>query len=96
MYTEQQIKEIKEYAAKHVCTHYAVNADIDKHPKIYDRSEGVYVYDIHGTRYLDTFGSLLTTICGHNNQCSIIVEFFIIHYVADKNSEFPVGAVKCA
>ena len=68
MYTEQQIKEIKEYAAKHVCTHYAVNADIDKHPKIYDRSEGVYVYDIHGTRYLDTFGSLLTTICGHNNQ----------------------------
>ena len=37
MYTEQEIKDIKEYAAKHVCTHYAVNADIDKHPKIYDR-----------------------------------------------------------
>ena len=68
MYTEQEIKEIKEYASKHVCTHYAVNDDIDKHPKIYDRSEGVFVYDIHGTRYLDTFGSLLTTICGHNNQ----------------------------
>ncbi|MBR5507804.1 MAG: aspartate aminotransferase family protein [Clostridia bacterium] len=68
MYSNNEIEEIKEYAAKHVCTHYAVNADIDKHPKIYDRSEGVYVYDIYGKRYLDTFGSLLTTICGHNNK----------------------------
>ncbi len=68
MYTEKEINEIKDYASKHICTHYAVNSDIDKHPKIYDRSDGVYVYDIYGRRYLDTFGSLLTTICGHNNR----------------------------
>ena len=99
MYTEQQIKEIKEYAAKHVCTHYAVNADIDKHPKIYDRSEGVYVYDIHGNRYLDTFGSLLTTICGHNNQAimdAMNEQFKKIDFFPNFGDDYCVPAIELA
>jgi len=34
--------------------------------KIIERGKGCYVYDADGRRYLDTFGSLLTTICGHH------------------------------
>lgn len=67
-YTSQEIKEIKEYAANHICPHYMSNADLDKGPKVYVKSEGNYVYDIEGVRYLDSFASILTTICGHNNM----------------------------
>lgn len=34
--------------------------------KIIERGEGCYIYDTDGHRYLDTFASLLTTICGHH------------------------------
>lgn len=67
-YTPAEIAELKEYAAKHICPHYAVNADIDKHPRLFAKSDVNYVYDIEGNKYLDTFGSLLTTVCGHNNM----------------------------
>lgn len=67
-YTQQEIAEIKEYAQKHICPHYANNIDLNKNQKVYVRSDDVYVYDIEGKAYLDTFGSLLTTICGHNNK----------------------------
>lgn len=68
MYSKTEIAEIKNYAVKHICPHYGVNADIDTHPKVYVKSDDCYVYDIEGRKYLDTFGSLLTTICGHNNK----------------------------
>ncbi len=32
-----------------------------------DRGEGSYVFDASGTRYLDFFGGVLTTMVGHNN-----------------------------
>lgn len=68
MYTEKEIAELKKYAVKHICPHYAVNQDMDRDPKVYVKSEGNYVFDIEGRKYLDTFGSLLTTVCGHNNM----------------------------
>lgn len=68
MYTKDEIKEIKDYAVKHICPHYSVNVDLDKNPKVYVKSDVNYIYDIEGNKYLDTFGSLLTTICGHNNM----------------------------
>ncbi len=34
--------------------------------KIIERGEGCYIYDADGRKYLDTFASLLTTICGHH------------------------------
>ena len=68
MYTQQEITEIKAYASKHICPHYGDNVNLDKNPKVYVKSDDVYVYDIEGKAYLDTFGSLLTTVCGHNNK----------------------------
>ena len=68
MYTPEEIREFKKYAVGHICPHYMANADLDRDPKIYVRSEGNYVYDIEGNRYLDSFASILTTICGHNNM----------------------------
>lgn len=32
-----------------------------------DHGEGLYVWDVDGTRYLDFFGGILTTSVGHNN-----------------------------
>lgn len=32
-----------------------------------DRGEGSYVFDVDGTRYLDFFGGVLTTMIGHSN-----------------------------
>jgi len=34
--------------------------------KIIARGEGCHIFDADGRRYLDTFASLLTTICGHH------------------------------
>ncbi|MCE5188607.1 MAG: aminotransferase class III-fold pyridoxal phosphate-dependent enzyme [Eubacteriales bacterium] len=67
-YTAQEISTLKAYAAKHICPHYMANADLNRGPKIYVKSEGNYIYDIEGNRYLDSFASILTTICGHNNM----------------------------
>ncbi|MEM7272106.1 MAG: aspartate aminotransferase family protein [Actinomycetota bacterium] len=36
-------------------------------PIAIDRGEGGYVWDLDGTRYLDFFGGILTTMVGHNN-----------------------------
>ena len=39
---------------------------VESQPKIFVRGEGCYVYDIDGKKYLDSFATLLTTICGHH------------------------------
>ncbi len=67
-YTEQEIAELKNYAVSHICPHYMCNADLDSNPKVYTKSEGNYIYDLEGNKYLDSFASILTTICGHNNM----------------------------
>ena len=66
MYTEEEIEILKSDARNLIIPHFASNAELAKGPKIFTRGEGCYVYDIEGNRYLDTFASLLTTICGHH------------------------------
>jgi adenosylmethionine-8-amino-7-oxononanoate aminotransferase len=67
MSSERDIDELKSLALEHVIPHFANNAMLrTTGPRIFDRGEGCYLYDIHGKRYLDTFASLLTTICGHH------------------------------
>ncbi len=34
--------------------------------KIIERGDGCYVYDTDGRKFLDSFGSLLSAVCGHN------------------------------
>lgn len=67
MYTKKEIADIKKFAVDHICPHYMSNPDLDRDPKVYVKSEGNYIYDIEGNKYLDSFASILTTICGHNN-----------------------------
>jgi putrescine aminotransferase len=53
-------------AVKHVIPHFASWEMLAKEPKVFVRGEGCYLFDIDGKKYLDTFASLLTTICGHH------------------------------
>ena len=57
--------EVLVAAHKHALLHFAMNQDIAQQPKIFVRGDGIYLWDDQGSRYLDTFAALLTTICGH-------------------------------
>ena len=65
-FSKRERAELKRDARKYILPHFASNAELAKGPKVYVRGEGCYLYDIDGKRYLDTFASLLTTICGHH------------------------------
>lgn len=63
----QRIDQLRAAALEHIIPHFANNAMLaSTGPRIFDHGEGCYLYDIEGKRYLDTFASLLTTICGHH------------------------------
>jgi len=53
-------------AVRHVIPHFASWEMLERQPKVFTRGEGCYLWDVDGNRYLDTFASLLTTICGHH------------------------------
>jgi len=63
--SESEKEKLRKDALAYVIPHFANNASLAKMPRIYTRGEGCYVWDIDGKRYLDTFASLLTTVCGH-------------------------------
>jgi putrescine aminotransferase len=63
--TAKEIRQLEEDALRFVIPHFASNDELEKGPKIFVRGEGCYLFDAAGRRYLDTFASLLTTICGH-------------------------------
>ncbi len=65
-FSAEQQAALKKDAVEYILPHFADNAALAKGPKVFVRGEGCYVYDIEGRRYLDTFASLLTTICGHH------------------------------
>ena len=54
-----------ELASRHLWQNYFAGNEPSKRPQVLVRGEGLYVYDSEGKRYLDTFASLLTTLCGH-------------------------------
>ncbi len=56
-------------ASRHLWQNYFSESESKRTiPKILVRGEGLYVYDSDGKRYLDTFASLLTTLCGHGRR----------------------------
>lgn len=59
-------KQLAADALRHIIPHFASYEQMTKEPKIFVRGEGIYLFDVDGKRYLDTFASLLTTICGHH------------------------------
>jgi len=64
----KQIKQLKTKAINNIITHFASNDELAQDPKIFTRGQGCYLYDIEGNKYLDTFASLLTTVCGHGRD----------------------------
>lgn len=68
MFNKKEIQDFREYAKKHIIPHYAQNKELLKCPKIFTKGEGVFVEDIEGNRYIDSYASLLTTIVGHGRQ----------------------------
>lgn len=58
--------ELVEAAQEHVWLHFAHYDDVQERPKIFVRGDGMYLWDDEGNKYLDTFASLLTTVCGHH------------------------------
>src|SRR5690349_7568238 len=67
-FSKQEQEELRRDAVAHIIPHFANNASILKGPKIFVRGEGCYLYEADEKRYLDTFASLLTSICGHNRE----------------------------
>lgn len=65
-WTQEQKEQLRKDALRYIIPHFASNLELSKSPKIFVRGEDCYVYDIDGRGYLDTFASLLTTICGHH------------------------------
>lgn len=57
-----------ELASRHLWQNYFGEKGPSKRPQVLVRGEGLYVYDSEGKRYLDTFASLLTTLCGHGRK----------------------------
>lgn len=66
MYSKKEKQALVKDAAKFILPHFASNELIAKEPKVFVKGEGCYLFDIDGKKYLDTFASLLTTICGHH------------------------------
>jgi len=60
--------ELIKSASRHLWQNYFHGKEPGKRPALLVRGEGLYVYDSDGNRYLDTFASLLTTLCGHGRR----------------------------
>jgi adenosylmethionine-8-amino-7-oxononanoate aminotransferase len=54
--------------SKHLWQNYFSDEPKSDRSAVLVRGEGIYVYDVDGRRYLDTFASLLTTLCGHGRS----------------------------
>ncbi len=62
------IKKIKENAIEYIIPHWATYDSLVKEPKVFVKGEGIYIYDVEGNKYFDTFSSLVTSILGHGNK----------------------------
>jgi putrescine aminotransferase len=63
----ERTRAMQRDALRHILISLSHYEDVERSGiKIIERGEGCYIYDADGRKYLDTFGSLLTTICGHH------------------------------
>ncbi|NUN92325.1 MAG: aspartate aminotransferase family protein [Verrucomicrobiae bacterium] len=98
-WTEAEKKRLRRDALRHVIPHFASNAELAKGAKIFVRGEGCFLYDMDGKRYLDTFASLLTTICGHHRpevKAAIEEQLDQLEFFPNYVDAFTVPLVKLA
>ena len=63
----ERTRAMQQDAMRHVLISLSHYEDVERSGiKIIERGEGCYVFDADGRRYLDTFASLLTSVCGHH------------------------------
>ena len=98
-YTDKQKKHLADVALKHIIPHSARNANLAEGPKIFTAGEGCYVYDINGNKILDTFGSLLTNICGHHRKeikQAVLEQMELLEFFPNYQDSFTVPMIRLA
>ena len=98
-FTDQEKEQLSQGALEHILPHSARNANLANGAKIFAAGEGCYVYDIHGNRYLDTFGSLLTNIVGHHNaeiKQAVMDQMDRLEFFPNYQDSFTIPMVKLA
>ena len=98
-FSEREKGQLVESALARVLPHGAGNADLAKGPKIFIAGEGCYVYDLHGNKYLDTFASLLTTICGHHRpeiKQAVLDQMDYLEFFPNYHDTFTVPLIRLA
>jgi len=98
-FSETEKRELASDALEYILPHSARNADLAKGAKIFTAGEGCYVYDVHGNRILDTFGSLLTNIVGHHNaeiKQAVMEQMERLEFFPNYQDSFTVPMIKLA
>ena len=98
-WSEEEKEQLRKDALQYIIPHFASNAALAKGPKIIARGEGCYLYDIDGRRYLDTFASLLTTICGHHRAevaKAVQEQFEQLEFFPNYEDAFTIPLIKLA
>ncbi|MDA1097328.1 MAG: aspartate aminotransferase family protein [Chloroflexi bacterium] len=98
-FTDQEKEQLAADALEYILPHSARNADLARGGKIFTAGEGCYVYDIHGNRILDTFGSLLTSIIGHGNaeiKQAVMEQMDRLEFFPNYQDSFTVPMIKLA
>ena len=98
-FTDTAKRDLAASALEYILPHSARNADLANGPKIFTAGEGCYVYDIHGNKYLDTFGSLLTNIVGHHNaeiKQAVVDQMKYLEFFPNYQDSFTVPMIEVA
>ena len=98
-FTDDEKAQLAESALEHILPHSARNADLAKGAKVFSAGEGCYIYDIHGNKYLDTFGSLLTNICGHHRpeiKQAVMEQMDALEFFPNYQDSFTVPMIQVA
>src|SRR5438034_211898 len=66
-------EEIEQLEAQipHILADFAQMKTYAEDPFILDRGDGIYVYDVHGNRYIDTLAGTASVSVGHRNPVII-------------------------
>ncbi|MCA1686605.1 MAG: aminotransferase class III-fold pyridoxal phosphate-dependent enzyme, partial [Planctomycetia bacterium] len=66
--TNASAETLRDWDRDHLWHPFTAQADwAAADPLIIDRAEGVYLYDVHGRRFLDGVGSLWCNVHGHRH-----------------------------
>ncbi len=98
-FTDKEKEHLIKIGLENILIHWASNTDLAKDPKIFTAGEGCYIYDINGNKYLDTFSSLITTICGHNRpemKQAVMDQMNYLEFFPNYHDSFTTPVIKLA